>query len=103
MLVNLITNAVDAMRDVTDRPRVLSIHTSRSDASRVSVSVEDTGAGIPAEQAARIFDPFVTTKSKGTGLGLAICRSIVEAHGGLISTARGKEHGSVFEIVLPAS
>jgi signal transduction histidine kinase len=102
LLVNLITNAVDAMSDVTDRPRVLRIRTSKSNPSGVSVRVEDTGRGVPAEQAARIFDPFFTTKTNGTGLGLAICRSIVEAHGGLISTAHGERHGSIFQIHLPA-
>jgi signal transduction histidine kinase len=89
------------MADVVDRPRVLRIHTSKSNSTTVRISIEDSGAGLPAENTARIFEPFFTKKSKGTGLGLAICRSIVESHGGLVSASRGKECGSIFQILLP--
>jgi len=101
VLVNLVTNALEAMLEVTDRPRMLSIRSSVSAPKMVSVAVADSGPGIPAEHAGRIFDPFFTTKSRGTGLGLAICHQIVEAHGGRISASRGAEHGSIFEILLP--
>ena len=101
VLVNLITNAIEAMANVTDRPRLLSIHASLGLASKVSVTVADSGTGIETEKAAHIFDPFFTTKSRGTGLGLAICRRIIEAHGGHISTAPASGHGLVFEILMP--
>ena len=101
VLMNLITNALEAMLEVTDRPRVLNIRSSMLAPQMVSVTVADSGPGIPAEQAGRIFDPFFTTKSRGTGLGLAICRQIIEAHGGRISASAGAEHGSIFEILLP--
>jgi signal transduction histidine kinase len=101
LLVNLITNALEAMREVTDRPRTLSIQSCVWAPKMVSVAVADSGPGIPADHAARIFDPFFTTKSSGTGLGLAICHQIVESHGGRISASRGKQHGSIFQILLP--
>jgi signal transduction histidine kinase len=103
VLVNLITNALEAMVEVTDRPRQLSIRSSMSAPKVVSVAVTDSGPGIPAEHVARIFDPFFTTKARGSGLGLAICHQIVEAHGGRISASRGTEHGSIFEILLPSN
>jgi signal transduction histidine kinase len=101
VLVNLITNALDAMAEVSDRPRVLSIRFAPCAPAGVSVAVEDTGVGVDAQQAERIFDPFFTAKPHGTGLGLAICRSIIEAHGGRISVSGGRQHGSIFQIFLP--
>src|SRR5215469_819920 len=101
VLVNLITNALEAMREVTDRPRTLSIHSSVWAPEMVSVAIADSGPGIAAEHAGRVFDPFFTTKSRGAGLGLAICHQIVEAHGGRISASRGSQHGSIFQILLP--
>lgn len=101
VLVNLITNALEAMEEVTDRPRMLSIRSSVWAPKMVSIAVADSGPGIPAEHAGRIFDPFFTTKSRRTGLGLAICHQVVEAHGGRISASPGTQHGSIFEILLP--
>jgi signal transduction histidine kinase len=102
VLVNLITNAIESMLDVKDRPRVLSISLSMCDPAHVSITIEDSGVGVDANTSRRIFDPFFTTKSRGTGLGLAISRSIIEAHGGKISASRARAHGSVFQILLPA-
>jgi signal transduction histidine kinase len=101
VLVNLMTNAIEAMANVTDRPRLLTIHASSADTTEVSVTVADSGTGIDTEHAASIFDPFFTSKSRGMGLGLAICRRIIEAHGGHISTAPAADHGLVFDILLP--
>jgi signal transduction histidine kinase len=103
LLVNLITNALEAMREVTDRPRTLTIQSSMWAPKMVSVAVADSGPGIPADHAGRIFDPFFTTKSRGAGLGLAICNQIVESHGGRISASRGEQHGSIFQILLPTA
>jgi signal transduction histidine kinase len=102
VLLNLITNAIDGMRAVSDRPRSLRIRVDASEPGEVSVSVEDSGAGIDPKVRDRVFDPFFTTKPGGMGLGLAICRSIIEAHGGRASVSAGNPHGSVFQFVLPA-
>ena len=82
VLINLITNATDAMSDINDRPRRLTITSSRTDGTQVEVAVIDVGSGIDPNHRARIFEPFFTTKADGMGMGLAICRGIVEALGG---------------------
>jgi len=101
VILNLITNAVDAMRAVTNRPRVLSVRSAASGADHLSIAVEDSGPGIDSEHVDRIFDAFFTTKSHGMGMGLAICRSIVEAHGGNLTVSAAAPHGSAFRLVLP--
>jgi PAS domain S-box-containing protein len=101
VILNLLSNAADAMRDVEDRGRELRIASASHQAGRVSISVADSGIGIEPRNIERIFDAFFTTKRNGMGMGLAICRSIVEAHGGTLSVSPGAPHGSVFRIVLP--
>jgi PAS domain S-box-containing protein len=100
VLFNLITNAIDAMASVTDRPRVLRVVSEYLEDWAV-ISVQDSGTGINPQHAEKLFDAFFTTKPNGIGLGLAICRSIVEAHGGRLSAFPGNPHGSVFQIMLP--
>jgi PAS domain S-box-containing protein len=100
VILNLLTNAADAMRAVSDRPRVLRVETRPLESGDVQTTVEDSGAGIAPENIARVFDAFFTTKPNGMGMGLAICRSIVEAHGGKLSVSPGTAHGSVFRITL---
>jgi signal transduction histidine kinase len=102
VLVNLIANAIDAMRSVCDRQRRLRITVGVVERDGVLVSVADNGAGIAADMRERIFDPFFTTKADGMGLGLPICRSIVEAHGGRVWASPGCPHGTVFRLILPA-
>jgi PAS domain S-box-containing protein len=102
VLLNLLTNALDAMASVTDRPHVLHVRSEHLD-DCVLISVQDSGTGINPEQADRMFRPFFTTKPNGTGLGLSICRSIVEAHGGRLSVSPGHPHGAVFQVMLPAA
>jgi len=98
VLLNLVRNAVEAMA-VADR-RELQI-TTRALPDVVEISVADTGPGIAAELADRLFQPFVTTKESGMGLGLSISREIVQAHDGELSAAPRPSGGTVFRIVLP--
>jgi C4-dicarboxylate-specific signal transduction histidine kinase len=102
VLVNLATNACDAM-DATpldDRRLVLS---AVRDDGHVHVSLSDTGRGVSPEDLNRLFDPFVTTKDDGMGLGLAVCRTIVDAHGGRIWASNNEGRGATFHFTLPAT
>ena len=101
VVLNILTNAAESMRNIDDRARTLRVRSKPFDSTGVALSVQDYGTGIDQEHAARIFDAFFTTKTNGMGMGLAICRSIVEAHGGTLSVSPGVPYGSVFHIVLP--
>ena len=100
VLLNLVINATDAMRVVTDRARVLEIQTAQRD-GYVSIRVHDSGPGLPEASVQRIFTPFFSTKPEGMGVGLTISRSIVEAHGGRLDLARNASDGATFEVELP--
>ena len=100
VLLNLISNAVEAMAAVDDRRRVLRITSSLHESDNVLITVTDSGTGIDPEHKDRIFEAFFTTKSSGMGMGLSICRSIVEAHGGQLSVAPAMPNGSTFSILL---
>jgi signal transduction histidine kinase len=103
VVVNLVSNAHQAMRTISTPRRI--ILTTRLDpaASRVLFMVADTGPGISSEVQGRIFEPFFTTKpvGQGTGLGLSLCQGILERHGGSIRVASQPGHGAVFSIELP--
>jgi signal transduction histidine kinase len=101
VLLNLITNAIDAMA-AKEGTRVLCVKSEPHDHGGVIVSVADTGTGIGAPELERIFDPLFTTKSGGMGMGLAICRSIIEAHDGRLWVAPNKPEGAVFQFMLRA-
>ncbi|MGZ5171081.1 MAG: sensor histidine kinase, partial [Burkholderiales bacterium] len=99
VLVNLITNAIDAMAG-TDEPRVLSVKSEVYERDAVMISVGDTGAGIGAQDIDRIFNPLFTTKSVGMGMGLSICRAIIEAHDGRLWFVPNTPRGTVFRFTL---
>jgi signal transduction histidine kinase len=94
-------NGVEAMQSVRDRPRELVIRSYQDETRQVLVSVTDSGVGISAEDADRLFNAFFTTKSSGMGMGLSICRSIVEAYGGRMSAANNVGPGAKFQFALP--
>src|SRR5215510_9288569 len=100
VLINLIRNAVEAMQASTRRD--LTIRTEAK-VDSVEVAVSDTGPGFTGEVAARLFQPFVTTKEKGMGIGLTICQSIVEAHNGRIWAAANEAGGVEFRFRLPVA
>jgi PAS domain S-box-containing protein len=101
VILNLITNALDAMGAISDRPRLLRLRSERCEPGKIMVTVHDSGPGIEKKNIHRIFEPFFTTKPNGTGMGLSICRSAVESHGGQLMASHGHPHGAVFQIVLP--
>jgi len=101
VMINLVMNGAEAMQSVTDRPRELMIRSSQDETQQVLVGVTDSGVGISAENADRLFNPFFTTKSGGMGMGLSICRSIMEAHGGRLWATANVPHGATFQFTLP--
>ena len=103
VITNLVMNGVEAMQPITDRTRELTIRSQQAEKHQVLVTVTDTGVGISAENADRLFNAFFTTKSSGLGMGLSICRSIVEAHGGRLWTTANLPHGAAFHFALPVN
>jgi signal transduction histidine kinase len=99
VLLNLAGNAMDAMMQSSGR-RELIVRAEKKGDSQIQVSVEDSGPGISPEVAARMFDPFFSTKAQGTGMGLAICRSIVEAHGGKLWATAAPQGGTIFQFTV---
>jgi signal transduction histidine kinase len=95
-LLNLLTNAAQAIEKEGD----IYLQTECS-GEWLRITVSDTGAGIPAAEKEKVFDPFYTTQAKGTGLGLSIVRKIVEHHGGQIHISDSSGGGATFTIVLP--
>jgi signal transduction histidine kinase len=101
VILNIATNAMDAMLDATPARRMLLLQTDLSEGSKAAVSISDAGKGIPSDQLGRVFETFYTTKSHGTGLGLSIARAIVETYGGKIWADNRPEGGAVVSFVLP--
>jgi signal transduction histidine kinase len=103
VILNLVKNAIEAMRSAQPGKRYLRLATALHGQSGVAVYIHDSGAGIAAEDRDRIFDPFFTTKLTGMGLGLSICRAIAEDHGGDLRLSKTDHHGTSFALILPIS
>lgn len=105
VFLNLLLNAAQAIPPGAPERNSITVSSRRSPQNEVVIEVADTGDGVPPEVAARIFDPFYTTKpvGSGTGLGLSICRSIVEGAGGTITLESAKGGGTTFRVVLPGA
>ncbi len=101
VVLNLLLNAMDAMRDTPVSTRRVVVRSSRKCRDTVAISVEDRGHGIPPGKLARVFDSFFTTRDDGMGLGLALARSIAEAHGGSLSAENNSASGATFHFILP--
>jgi PAS domain S-box-containing protein len=101
VLLNLILNAIEAMRDVGEAERELLI-SSRKEPDGVSVEVRDSGPGFAPADLERVFEAFFTTKPGGLGLGLSICRSIIEAHDGRLWASPNLPRGAIFGFIAPA-
>jgi PAS domain S-box-containing protein len=102
VMMNLIMNGIDAMKDV-DGTRELAIQSQAAEDEQLKVSVSDTGVGLPLQHRDEIFNAFFTTKLHGTGMGLAISRSIIESHGGRLSAAANSPSGASFYFTLPTN
>jgi PAS domain S-box-containing protein len=100
VLTNLIRNAIEAMTACSRRD--LRITTARLNEETIEVAVSDTGIGLSANGAGRLFQPFVSTKPHGMGLGLSICKSIVEAHGGCLNCEPNPGGGTIFRFTVAA-
>jgi signal transduction histidine kinase len=103
VLINLVGNAFDAMRETPVERRKVIIATGRNGNGTVELSVRDFGAGIGEKVLDRLFQQFFTTKEDGLGMGLAIVRSIVEAHAGTITAENAAGGGAEFRLTLPAN
>jgi signal transduction histidine kinase len=98
VLVNLMLNGIEAMKDATGE---LAITSKATADDQVLVSVSDSGVGIASEQSKDIFEAFFTTKPQGTGMGLSISRRIIESHGGRIWATANSGRGTTFQFTLP--
>jgi C4-dicarboxylate-specific signal transduction histidine kinase len=101
VIINLVINGFQAMSMVTDRRRLLFVRTQQHGSDHVLVAVQDAGVGIEPENLGRLFSAFYTTKPDGMGMGLSICRSIVEAHGGLVWATPNTGAGMTFHFTIP--
>jgi C4-dicarboxylate-specific signal transduction histidine kinase len=101
VVLNLIMNAIEAMRGTDDGPKEIWIRSRREDSAGVRIAVEDRGVGLSPEIAEKIFQPFFTTKDQGIGMGLSISRSIVESHAGRLWAAPGPSGGALFQFTIP--
>ena len=100
VILNLVVNGIEAMKDTATENRTITFRTSRVD-NCAELSVSDRGPGIPEDKLEAVFEPFYTSKAEGMGMGLSIARTIIESHHGLIS-AKNRDHGGVkFKIRLP--
>jgi PAS domain S-box-containing protein len=99
--VNLILNGLEAMSDITDRPRELLIRTAIAASGDVFVGVTDSGPGLPPADPELLFKPFHSTKPGGLGIGLSICQSIIEAHGGRLWASPHRPHGAILQFTVP--
>ena len=101
VILNLMMNAIEAVRAISDRTRVLRIRTEEQPSDNIAVLVQDSGVGVDPEHSSRMFEAFYTTKVEGLGMGLTISRSIIEAHGGRLWAVANAGPGSTFSFTLP--
>jgi two-component system sensor kinase FixL len=96
VVLNLLINAFDAMKEATTKERNVKVSAKTNGAGTVEISVRDHGSGLASDKLAQIFQPFYTTKQDGLGMGLPISRSIIEAHG-----ESNVDLGATFHFTLP--
>jgi signal transduction histidine kinase len=102
VVLNLLVNAFDAMKDAPARERKVVVRAETNSADTVGISVRDHGTGLTSDKLVKIFQPFYTTKREGLGMGLPISRSIIEAHGGRLWAESNVDRGATFYFTVPA-
>ncbi|WP_457670914.1 ATP-binding protein, partial [Thiolapillus sp.] len=103
VILNLIRNAIEAMAEIDQGQRILTLRTRSAGGNAVITSVEDSGPGADKELLDKLFDPFVTSKPRGMGLGLSISMAIINAHNGNLYYDAKKPRGAIFRFTLPVS
>ncbi len=103
VLLNLVRNSIDALSDVDEGQRQITIKAEMHEQHSIKVCISDSGCGCPQEVADRLFEPFFTTKATGLGIGLGISQSIIDEHGGRLWLEEGAAQGTTFCFVLPGS
>jgi two-component system sensor kinase FixL len=101
VVLNLLLNAFDAMKESPPAERQVKLSIARNDAGSIETAVSDRGPGLSSDKLDKIFEPFYTTKGEGLGMGLSICRSIIEAHGGRLWAENNLDRGATFYFTLP--
>jgi len=101
VVLNILLNAFDAMKDCPAHEREVLVRVERDGAPRVKVAVRDRGTGLSADKLDKIFQPFYTTKREGLGMGLSISRSIIDAHGGCLWAENNPDGGATFYFTVP--
>jgi signal transduction histidine kinase len=102
VILNLVMNAAEAMRDNSDNPRTLLVSSHVLETGEVAISVRDSGVGVDPTVFEKLFEPFFTTKPRGMGMGLFVSRSIVERHRGHLWALTSEGQGATFHVTLPA-
>ncbi|HEV3216816.1 MAG TPA: ATP-binding protein [Vicinamibacterales bacterium] len=101
VILNLVTNGIEAMSAVADRSRRLTFASEALNTGEVVLTVRDSGVGVEPTMLDRLFEPFFTTKARGMGMGLSVSRSIIERHGGRLWASTTPGAGATFHVVLP--
>jgi C4-dicarboxylate-specific signal transduction histidine kinase len=101
VVLNLLLNASQAMRNIDDRPRELIVRTERDEGDGVRLTVHDVGVGFAPDVADKLFEAFYTTKTGGMGIGLSVSRTIIEHHGGRLWATRNDGPGATFTFSIP--
>jgi signal transduction histidine kinase len=99
VLINLMLNGIEAMKDVSGE---LTVTSKKTEDGQLLISVSDSGIGLPPGEMEHIFEAFFTTKSHGTGMGLSISRRIIESHGGRLWATSNSGRGATFQFTLPS-
>jgi two-component system sensor kinase FixL len=101
VVLNLMLNAFDSMKDCPVRERDVKLRIAHDGAGLIQASVSDHGTGLSGDKLDKIFQPFYTTKGDGLGMGLSICRSIIDAHGGRLWAENNADRGATFYFTVP--